>query len=212
MSSRYRLQYDTFLLFSRRRNQSRKIHDDDDDEYDDDNDPRIQKEIPQLPPASSSSRDRTDNDSIINLQDNSSTIVGAVQLNRKLQLQYTCNVCETRNIHSISRIAYTSGVVIARCKGCDSQHIIADHLGWTDYKGGFEGPNINTIEDYFSNERKPKVDDETDSEVVNDTNDANANSVVNRVTQEVFELEKMLRQYDMKSGSIIGDDGKLAME
>jgi hypothetical protein len=32
------------------------------------------------------------------------------------------------------------------------------------------------------------------------------------VSTEVFELEKILQSYDSKSGAIIGDDGKLALE
>jgi hypothetical protein len=35
----------------------------------------------------------------------------------KFQLQYTCNICETRNKHSVTRMAYRNGVVIAVCKG-----------------------------------------------------------------------------------------------
>lgn len=111
--------------------------------------------------------------------------------NHKFQLQYTCNICETRNSYSISRIAYRQGVVIARCKGCDSQHLIADHLGWTDYDGGFRGNQTNTIEDYFAGDQQVKV---------------------NRVSPEVFELEKILQGYNVESGAIVGDDGKLAME
>jgi mitochondrial protein import protein ZIM17 len=111
--------------------------------------------------------------------------------NHKFQLQYTCNVCETRNYHNVSRIAYRQGVVITRCKGCDSQHLIADNLGWTDYNGGFQGNKTNTIEDYFAGDEKVQV---------------------SRVSTEVFELEKILQSYDSKSGAIIGDDGKLALE
>ena len=82
-------------------------------------------------------------------------------------------------------------VVIARCKGCDSQHLIADNLGWTDYDGGFRGNQTNTIEDYFAGDETVKV---------------------NRVSTEVFHLEKILQSYSTDSGSIVGDDGKLALE
>lgn len=53
---------------------------------------------------------------------------------RKLQLQFTCQKCETRNTHKISRSAYRSGVVIVACQGsnCTAQHLIADHLGYTN--------------------------------------------------------------------------------
>ena len=48
--------------------------------------------------------------------------------NRKFELQYTCNVCDTRNCHKVSRVAYRKGVVIATCKGCQSQHLISDGM------------------------------------------------------------------------------------
>jgi len=86
--------------------------------------------------------------------------------------------------------AYRNGVVITVCKGCDSQHLIADNLGWTDYDGGFEG-DTNTIEDYF---------------VAKGQEDS-----VNRVSQDVFDLEQLLN-IQTDSGSIIGEDGKPAME
>jgi DNL zinc finger len=136
--------------------------------------------FPQLPPIGSSSLPKD--------------FVGAdpkpFVANHKFQLQYTCNICETRNHHNVSRLAYRQGVVITRCKGCDNRHLIADHLGWTDHEGGFQGNTTNTIEDYFADD---------------------ANVQVNRVSSEVFALEKIL-SYNSKSGAIIGDDGKLAME
>lgn len=110
---------------------------------------------------------------------------------KKFQLQYTCNICEARNHHLVSRVAYRQGVVICTCKGCGSQHLIADHLGFTDYEGGFQG-KINTIEDWFS--------------AKNDTDTS-----VHRVSPDVFDLEKILA-HDTKSGSIVGEDGNLVLE
>jgi hypothetical protein len=51
-----------------------------------------------------------------------------------------------------------------------SKHLIADNLGWMQYVGGFDG-NSN-IEDYM--------------------NDIGRGDEVNRVSQEVFELEKLV--------------------
>jgi len=102
---------------------------------------------------------------------------------RKFQLQYTCKVCETRNSHAVSRIAYLKGVVIARCKGCDSQHLISDNLGYT---GGFPNKNETTIEEHFA-------------------------GGVSRVSKEVFDLEQIMH-HDADSGSILGDNGELALE
>ncbi|KAL1510169.1 hypothetical protein AB1Y20_006500 [Prymnesium parvum] len=50
----------------------------------------------------------------------------------RFQVQFTCNVCEGANTHSISRHAYTKGTVIATCPGCKSAHLIADNLNWIE--------------------------------------------------------------------------------
>jgi hypothetical protein len=77
------------------------------------------------------------------------------------------------------------------CKGCETKHMIADHLGWTDYDGGFEG-DTNTIEDFL------RARGEED--------------VVHRVTEEVFvALEKVLGK-SSNSGSILGEGGQLELE
>ena len=101
----------------------------------------------------------------------------------KFQLQYTCKVCDTRNSHSVTRMAYRKGVVIAMCKGCHSKHLIADNLGWSNYIGGFDFDNGETdIEKYMENQAKE-----------NGVGDAvGAEDLVMRVNQDVFDLETML--------------------
>ena len=47
-----------------------------------------------------------------------------------LMMAYTCSVCETKQARTFAKDAYTKGVVLMRCEGCDKLHLIADNLGW----------------------------------------------------------------------------------
>jgi protein import protein ZIM17 len=98
----------------------------------------------------------------------------------KFELQYTCGICNARNKHRVSRLAYRNGVVIATCHDCQSRHLIADNLGWTNYKGGFEG-DTNTIEEFV----------------------AQRGDTVHRVSRTVFDLEMALQRND---GSVISGE------
>jgi len=58
------------------------------------------------------------------------TIPGAETGGRKLAIIFTCTHCGTRSMKQFSEKAYTQGVVIATCPGCQKKHLIADNLGY----------------------------------------------------------------------------------
>ena len=53
-----------------------------------------------------------------------------IQRGEKMVIIFTCTVCNTRTAKTISKIAYNEGVVIARCPGCQSLHLVADRLNY----------------------------------------------------------------------------------
>eukprot|EP01155_Anaeramoeba_flamelloides_P006578 Anaeramoba_flamelloidesa1089836_39.p1 GENE.a1089836_39~~a1089836_39.p1 ORF type:complete len:181 (-),score=39.22 a1089836_39:124-666(-) len=65
------------------------------------------------------------------------------QEDRKLYITFTCEKCDERSSHAMSHIAYTTGVVIIQCPGCDNWHLIADNLGY--FEDGRKGINIEDI-------------------------------------------------------------------
>lgn len=138
-------------------------------------------EMPQLP-AFRGYRAPTSNNDENNASSGEAS--AAAFVNSKLELQYTCKVCETRNHHKVSRIAYNKGVVIATCKGCLSQHVISDNLGFTQKLDG-------NLEDYFKGQGSEES--------------------VARVNEDVFHLERILG-VDTNGGFIHGPDGERHLE
>lgn len=48
----------------------------------------------------------------------------------ELLIEFTCNVCDERSAHNMSKQAYEHGTVLIQCPKCRSRHLIADHLGF----------------------------------------------------------------------------------
>ena len=66
----------------------------------------------------------------------------------RFELQFTCNQCEARNTHSISRHAYSKGTVIVTCPSCNATHLIADNLNWIE-------DDFKNLEEYMERQGKP---------------------------------------------------------
>ena len=58
------------------------------------------------------------------------------EIKPSMYISYTCKVCNTKNSHTFSKHAYTKGVVIVTCKGCNNLHLIADNLDWFSHVKG----------------------------------------------------------------------------
>ena len=54
------------------------------------------------------------------------TRYAAAPVHADMVMVFTCAVCDTRSVKTMSRIAFERGVVIATCPGCQKQHVIAD--------------------------------------------------------------------------------------
>jgi mitochondrial protein import protein ZIM17 len=73
---------------------------------------------------------------------------------------FTCEVCKTKSVRSISKQAYHQGVVLVRCEGCDKIHLMADNLGW------FEDKPVN-VEELMRRKNKPMLKITNNVEIAN---------------------------------------------
>lgn len=55
----------------------------------------------------------------------------------KMNIIFTCSVCDTRSAKTFTKNAYENGVVLVQCPGCEKYHLIADRLGWFE-EGGWD--------------------------------------------------------------------------
>lgn len=98
--------------------------------------------IPKYSYSTSSSKIEGGYESVIN------SIKQHSQPDSRLLLGYTCKSCHARTYRSISKLAYSRGVVIVSCSSpCTHKHLIADHLGWFKDWNTDKNVPMGTIED-----------------------------------------------------------------
>ncbi len=49
-------------------------------------------------------------------------------------ISFECKICNVRNTKMCTKNAYHKGLVLIKCDGCKSNHLIADNLGWVKDK------------------------------------------------------------------------------
>ncbi|KAJ2846378.1 hypothetical protein GGI22_006265 [Coemansia erecta] len=55
----------------------------------------------------------------------------------RMLIGFTCKICSHRQYKTMSKNAYTHGVVLMQCDDCKNRHLIADNMGW------FRDKNVN---------------------------------------------------------------------
>lgn len=61
-----------------------------------------------------------------------------VDTHGQYMIMFTCGKCDHKQSKFFTKTAYHSGVVLVKCDGCGSVHVIADNLGWYGDKANIE--------------------------------------------------------------------------
>ena len=76
-------------------------------------------------------------DDVTQAKDDAATTT-SVATQRVLQMLYTCNQCDTKNAAKFSASSYETGSIVVRCEGCQSLHLLVDHLKFFDAMETFD--------------------------------------------------------------------------
>jgi len=107
-----------------------------------------------------------------------------------LLMAFTCSKCETKQAKTFSKQSYTKGVILIRCDGCDSLHLIADNLGW------FEDSSVN-IQDIMREKGEQVTTNITDSGIEFEVKNPES-------SEPVIDGESTAQHTDEKSEGMLG--------
>lgn len=113
-------------------------------------------------------------------------------IDTELSLAYTCQVCNTRNSKTVSKLAYLKGVVIVRCSKCQNTHLVAGNDKWIDDIHGKrniedilaeKGENVQQVsmQEFFGIKGESTKDDKIES--FGGNNESNGKIIENRYIQ-----------------------------
>ena len=87
-----------------------------------------------------------------------------VSSTEKFLMMYTCKICDGRNAHMVSKVAYEHGMVVTTCRHCKSRHLIADNERKLDM--GPDVPAFKKVEELLKSRgervKKMQVDPKED--------------------------------------------------
>jgi len=82
----------------------------------------------------------------------------------KFLMMYTCKICDGRNSHMVSKVAYEHGMVVTTCRHCKNRHLIADNEQKLDM--GPDTPAFKKVEDLLKSRgervKRMQVDSKND--------------------------------------------------